>query len=255
MGKRTLLTALALVFALSVFCQESDSKRINSIKRNNQYLYAEATMKDAQEAYDTALELLRGYIDEYAQSKRRLESADNLIIRNVETNTQRINMKRGEMTRVFVYVKKSDILPAENPMIMETAPIIEDTEVSPAEVNSISPTEATPDAEVTTEGDVSLKLPIAWQQQVIDELLKCKNLPEAKALLNRMKSEYKIKRCGIRFNCRNKADCFWVVGDPDNNLLTVLGPGSGQRTNFKSLQKDSLENYHNEMDIWFTMSK
>lgn len=247
MKKRTVLTALAFIFVLSVFSQESDSKRINSIKRNNQYLYAEATMKDTQEAYETALELLKGYIDEYAQSKRKLESADNLIIRNVETNSQRINMKRGEMTRVFVYVKKSDILPAENPIIIENS--------SSEDVGEVAPAEVTPITEAPTDGDTSLKLPIAWQQQVIDELLECKDLTKAKALLNRMKSEYKIKRSGIRANCRNQADCFWVVGDSDNNLITVLGPGSGQRTNFKSLQKDSLENYHNEMDIWFIMSK
>ena len=121
MIRRLLFIMLALLISAPGFCQESDSKKINKIKRNTQYLYAEATMKDADEAYETAVELLNGYIDEYVQSKKKFNSSDNIIIKDMGKNSDKIQMQRGELTRVFVYVKKSDIIPAENSTLRENA--------------------------------------------------------------------------------------------------------------------------------------
>lgn len=243
MIRRIVLLLFALVLAAPGFCQESDSKKINKIKRNSQYLYAEATMKDADEAYEAAVELLNGYIDEYVQSKKKFNSSDNIIIKDLGSNSERLQMQRGELTRVFVYVKKSDIIPAENSTLRENAGKKEDPELV-AEVGE----------EVPLEGDSSLKLEIAWQQEVVDQLLDCKTLIEAKSLLNRQRAEFKVKRLGTPDSCRNKATCYWVIGDEVGNLLTVLGMGSSERVNFKTMQMDSLENYQEATAIWFTMS-
>ena len=233
---------LAFAFATSGFCQESNSKKINKIKRDSQYLYAEATTKDANEAYETALELLNGFIDEYVQSKKKYNSSENIIIKDVRSHYEQIQMQRGDLTRVFVYVKKSDIIPADNSTIRENVGKKEepDTDVS---------------VEEHLEGDASLRLEKAWQQEIVDQLLACNTIVEAKSLLNRRKAEYKVKRIGTPDSCRNKETCFWVIGDESGKLLTVLGKGSDKRTNFKTLELDSLENYSNAKAIWFTMSE
>lgn len=249
MIRRILLLVLGIMMVLPALCQESDSKKINKIKRNSQYLYAEATMKDPIEAHNTAIELLNGYIDEYVQSKKKFKSSDNIIIKDMASNSEKIQMKRGEMTRVFVYVKKSDIIPAENSSMRVNAGKKEDVDNPKSGV-----TQTTLDGQDVT-GDTSLRLPIAWQQEIVDNLLACETLIEAKALLNRQKSEYKVKRVGAASNCPNKTNCFWVIGDANGEIVTVLGPGSDQQTNFKTLQADALDNYPDATAIWFTMSK
>lgn len=241
---------LTMMIAIPVLCQESDAKKINKIKRNSQYLYAEATMKNPQEAYNTALELLNNYIDEYVQSKKKFKSSDNIIIKDIESKSEKIQMQRGEMVRVFVYVKKTDIIPAENSSMRANAGKKEDDfDKLKSEIVPISS-----DGQ-TLEGDESLRLQVVWQQEMIDNILACNTLIEAKALLNRQKSEYKVKKIGTMSNCRNKSECFWVMGNESGELITVLGPGADTRTNFKTLQLDSLDNYTEGSGIWFTMSK
>lgn len=249
--RRLLMAILAVFMTIPAICQESDSKKINKIKRDSQYLYAEATMKNAQEAYNTALELLNNYIDEYVQTKKKFKSSDNIIIKDMEKSSEKIQMKRGEMVRVFVYVKKSDIIPAENSSMRENVGKKEEDD-SKKQKSKTSPT--TSDGK-KIKGDASLHLSTPWQQDIIDKILSCSTLIEAKAFMNRQKAEYKIKRIGNMSNCKNAAECFWVISDATGAVVTVLGPGSGQRTNFKTLQLDALENYAKDTAIWFTMAK
>ena len=253
MTRRLFALCMAVLLALPALCQESDNKKINKIKRDNQYLYDESTMKDPQEAYESAMVLLNQRIDEYVKTKKKFKSSDNIIIKDIASKSERIQMPRGELTRVFVYVKKSDIIPAENSTMRENAGKKEDPEPEPDKLKS-EVTPITPAGDVIS-GDASLRLSTPWQQEVIDQLLACTTLIEAKALLNRQKAEYKVKRIGSRDNCRNAADCFWVVGDAGGSLVTVLGPGSTERTNFRTLQRDALENFGDATALWFIMAK
>ncbi|MCD7898469.1 MAG: hypothetical protein LUH22_00915 [Bacteroides sp.] len=73
MRKRAIVFMLSWIAVVgTVFAQESDTKKINSIKRNNQYIYAEATMSTEAEAYQIAEELLTTYINEYIETKKKL---------------------------------------------------------------------------------------------------------------------------------------------------------------------------------------
>ena len=49
---------VSLLLAVTTFAQEPTSKQINKIKRDSDYLYAEATMETAEEALSVARELL-----------------------------------------------------------------------------------------------------------------------------------------------------------------------------------------------------
>ena len=247
MTRRFILMVLTMILATSAFGQESDSKKINKIKRNSQYLYAEATMRDPQEAYNTAMELLNNYIDEYVQTKKKYKSSDNIIIKDIDSKSERIQMKRGEMTRVFVFVKKNDIIPAENSMTRENAGKKSEERGLVSEVEPIEAGDG--------QGDGSLRLGKVWQQELVDQLLTCNTIIEVKSMLNRQKAEFRVKRLGAPDSCRNKAASFWVIGDATGNLVTVLGPGSQERTNFKTLQLDSLDNYPDATAVWFTMSE
>ena len=202
---------------------QSESKTINSIKRDQSYLYEEATAKDAGEAYQLAYELLKQRIKEYITEEKNSSTT-------IESAIQQIQMRRGDLTRVFLYVKKENIK-------RETQEETKEAEVK----------------ENTSNGDYALKLPVSWQQAIIDELLKCETIAEAKALLSRQKAEFKVKRYGSFATCSDKSTCFWIVSDTNGNLLTVLGPGIDTRTDFRTLSKKSVTLNNNS--IWFTIAK
>lgn len=234
---KLLAIIVAMTFTLTSAAQESDSKRINKIKRDSKYLYAEGTRPTEEEARKDAEELLSVYIDEYVASKKKLSKAEHVVIKDLQSKIDRIQMKRGTMIRAFVYVKKSDIIPAENAIVTEV-PKNKDLESAIEELPSV---------------EISSEMP-QWQQEVIKELMEKTSLTEARALLNRLKSEYKIKRHGMPATAKNTEKIYWLVETGDGSL-TVLGPGNDMRTNYRTMQSDNLSNYSGKNAVWFEMAK
>ena len=226
---------MAMVCTLTAMAQESITKQINKIKRDNRYIYAESTKASEGEALGEAKEMLSFYIDEYVASKKKLNEANNIIVKDLQSKIDCLQMKRGTMIRAFVYVKKTDIIPAENATVAEV----------PKE-----PDMETPAGETPSDGIVA-DIP-NWQQELIQELMEKRSLIDAKAHLNRLKAEYKIKHHGSAANAKNIERLYWVV--ESDGCLTVLGPGSDKRVNYRTMQYDNLSNYSGKNAIWFEMA-
>lgn len=215
-----------------------NTKKMNSIKRSPMYLYAEATMENAAEAYEVANDLLLIQIREYAAERKALDGKD-IIIKDIQGRQDSLQISRGDMVKVFLYVKKSDIQGVENVTLMQNA----------AQPQTEAPkTVSTPAA-----SDASLKLETHWQQSVIDQLLSSEGYYNARSLLARLKAEFKIKRFGPMTECKNPSEVFLLVGK-GGSVVTVLGPGAGSRTDFKELKKTS-DSYDGYDKVWFTFSK
>lgn len=276
-----MLVCMCVSFVCLAYSQTSDvGKQINNIKRDGQYFYAESTLETEEAARESANLMLANFINDHINDKGL--PRDKKITEQDLANAQSLKMKRGNMIRVFVYVKKSDFVPVdetedastekelvsevepikaqniveEEPVAVKEVPVAQEVVVqeSPAvQEEPIALAEEKP-VESTTE---SLRLPIAWQQTVIDDLLTKTNLQDVMTLLNRMKAEYKVKRLGTYNECRNAALSFWIICENDNsmNLITVLGPGANERVNFKTMQYDSLGNYSGKNAIWFELAK
>ena len=249
MKLKTIFLLLSCILTSALYAQQSDSKKINSIKRNNAYIYEEATMATESEAYQAAEELLTMRINEYVDEKKRLSNAENIVVKDIAGNSEKLQMRRGELYRVFLYVKKSDIIPADNLITLVKADQPQPTavEVPPAQVEEIAPSDPVNPADTPIEA--------SWQQNVINELLAASTLTSAKASLNRLKVEYKVKRYGDYNECKNPQNCFWIIADNNGMINTILGPGGTQRTNFKTMRYDSLDNYSGSNALWFTLSK
>ena len=115
MIKKFTITLLALIMGVATMAQqESVSKQINQIKRNPLYIYSEATMATEEEAREVACEMLLKQVKEYAESKKYLVKADNILIKDIKTKSESLMMRRGTMYRVFLYVSKIDIEPVNN---------------------------------------------------------------------------------------------------------------------------------------------
>jgi hypothetical protein len=71
-------------------------------------------MATEEEAREVACEMLLKQVKEYAESKKYLVTADNILIKDIKTKSESLMMRRGTMYRVFVYVSKIDIEPVNN---------------------------------------------------------------------------------------------------------------------------------------------
>ncbi|MBO7100809.1 MAG: hypothetical protein J6V98_02155 [Bacteroidales bacterium] len=271
--KRVALAAAALLMGFSAMAQTT-SKQINQIKRSPLYLYAEATMESEEEAQSVAYELLLQQVQEYIASSQMLSAADNVLIKDVKTKGESLSMMRGEMHRVFVYVKKYDIeavtntvavnnntntavnLPAQgmtNTTQSTSMPTVTETPAPAPKASQTQPQQQQQPAATTT-GKVESPL-TGWQQMAMVSLLECPDMTSVRAKLNRLKAEYKIKRYGNADNCPSAADAYWAIFDSNGKLVTILGPGTTQRIDYKNMQYSSLSEYKGMNALWFNLAK
>ena len=279
MKKTPLLLALLSVFTfhLSPFTSlhAQTSKEINKIKRSSSYLYAEATMDTEQEAADIAYELLMKQVEEYIASKRKLSEADNVLIKDIKSRSEQLNMMRGEMHRVFVYVEKNAIEGVENTTVVNNASgatVAINSPVQPTPKPTPKPTShpststlppptstlhpPTSDLQPPTSDLQPQPSPLpAWQQQAVADLLDCADLAAVRAKLNRLKAQYKVKRFGTADHCPNAAEACWAIFDDQGILLTILGPGTNTRLDYRSMRESSLEAYKGMNALWFNFAK
>ena len=247
--RRIAFCLIIITLAFNAFGQ--NTKKMNSIKRSTLYLYAEATMASPEEAYETAKELLLIQVKDYYGSKKSFKDKD-ILVKNINQMNDSLQFRRGDMYKVFLYVKKTDITKADNAVLIEN-----DTKPTVSEVVEENPVITAP-AEVpqdnTYERNEALLLPVAWQQDVIDQLLAAESFAKARALLNRLKAEFKVKQTGQVSSSRNIYDKYLLIGQ-NGNVLTVLGPEDNGRTDFANLVKTSLDAFQNVDIVWFTLAK
>lgn len=98
---------------------EAQKKEINEIKKNpGKYLYVEIVDSLEEQALAKAQHALQDDIDDYVKENKNLKNASSIIARNIKTKS--ITMPRGSNRyRAFAYVRKDDIIPADNAVVRE----------------------------------------------------------------------------------------------------------------------------------------
>ena len=239
MKQRILMLLLGCFSVMGALAQNSGiTKQINDIKRDGRYFYAESTMETEEEAREAATLMLTNYINDYINDKKL--PPESKVTEQSLTKAQYIKGKRGTNMRVFVYVNKADYVPFES--VGEAAPLESKVEpiAAPEPVETSEPvaTPAVSESVVTestvaseSSSDASIPLLVEWQQEAVNEMLTKPNLQGVISVLNRMKVDYKVKRFGTYNECKNVAECFWVIleDDADKSLVTILGPGASDR--------------------------
>lgn len=268
---KTGLFFVTLLLNVSVLAQVPMTKQINQIKRDDNYLYAEATMADADEALTVAQELLMQQVQEYIQSQPELSKADNVLVKDIGSNSESLSMMRGTMYRMFVYVDKRSIEVVNNAVtikkVNEVQPVGEKElappqKVEPEIANETPAKELSSEHEASVEETVEASTPNAptmnlpqWQVNTIASLANCSNINEALSKLKRLKAEYKIKNYGTPQQCRSISDSYWIVFGNDGSVTELLGPGVGNRVGFKTNTQATLDSYKGMDAIWFNFAK
>lgn len=255
--------------AICISAQEiTPAKQINAIKRDSSYVYAEATDVTVPQAYDAANVQLMLQIKEYIVSQGMKD--DDILIKDKAAKCERIEMARGDKYRVFVYVKKTDIMSAQSVTIIpksalqamgSTPPSIQPTTVEPEKELVEEPKVMKSNNDLTTkENEVAVHEAIGqlkdWQQTLIGNLMNCTDMDDCLTYLNKMKVQNKVKKMGGKSDTpRNSQQTFYAIFSPTGKLKALLGKeDNGSRMNYMSKHADQLTNYSTDDQIWFTLS-
>lgn len=214
----------ALMISAVAFAQNSEEakKTINSIKKNSQYIYAEATAATQQDAKDLAEEILYEEINSYVASKKKMRINPKIVINNRKELVSSLALPRGNMFCSFIYVKKSDVLAVENSEMIG---------------NKTSNGET---AAATTTPVVSTVTPVYADE--VKQVMACSTFDEVKNLMTKLKSEGKIRHFGGYASLEDPDPYYLAIYNRQYQIVAVLTPGPN-RTNTKTGEEDKVTNY------------
>lgn len=272
-----LFQLLFLCIATETLAQ-SASNQINEIKRNENYLFEEATAPTAKEARDLAVVKLAKILADYMEENNPKGAAKLDDFKDLAEGAEEIVTDRGSQKRVFLYFSKHDIdataeeasqidtPPNEPEQIVvdnETTEITEEPQPTPEpEIVEEQPKvtkQATeyPPADSSSNKSVSDENLAEWQKRLISNFLTDGlTLLTAKDLVNTYRIENKIKRFGSKSNPPVQTrHAFYVFADETGKIVAVLGrDNGGQRQNYVSGNYENISDYDSLNYIWFTLN-
>lgn len=276
-----LLQLFFLCIAPEALAQNA-SKQINEIKRNEAYLFEEATAATVEEARELAVVKLAKVLSDYMRENNP-EGADKLDdFKDLAEGAEEIVADRGTQKRVFLYFSKRDIdataeeasqtdapqnTPEQEPVKKEEPKPAAETQPKQIPVpkpepvvvkEETEPRAKSPVSEARSNKSVSDDSLAEWQRRMLGSFLKDGlTLLSAKDLVNTFKIENKIKRFGSKSNPPAKAEqAFYVFADESGKVVAVLGQDKGgQRLNYVSGNYENISDYNSQNFIWFTLNK
>lgn len=269
---KLVIALFAILCPTAGFAQKdyaAEKALITKVKRSpGTYVYAEATCRTEEEAKSIAEDVFLQNINEYVASQKKLRGANNIVVNNQKGLQQTVTMPRGSnMHRVFMYVKKNDIIPADNSVVLSKEDVAK-TETPAPKANTkteakvaqpkteVAEAKAEPKAEVkaetkatTTEVAAStLEKIIPEKPQAIPEAAKkmatFTNVKTAAVWLKDMKANGTVTEYN-KYNAVADKEAYWlVIYDSHGDIAAVLTDGK-QRRNAATQKPDHERNYPN----------
>lgn len=235
--RMALTLAVALFSCTSIFAQstvDEKKKEINAIKKNSDYIYAEATMADQQVAIDLAKEILYQNVNEWVAKQKKFAGASNVITVNTNYSVEDMTLPRGNWFRAFMYVKKTDIIPAGNVAVMK---------VVQKEPEAVEAAPAEPAAKPESPEDIIKK-----------QLLECENTGQLSTLLKNLKAEGKVTDYQKLNSIASPEGYIIAIFSKEGVIRAILSEGA-ERTNVKTGQPDQISNYKGNGAIGIKIKK
>ena len=230
---RNILLIGTLLF--SVFLQAQDiektKKQINTVKKSNLYIYAEATAETEEDARAIAEDILYQEINQWAAKKKKMQNSPYLVVNNKKEYQTYYSLPRGNMYRSFIFVKKSDIISSEGGA--EAIPV--SSNLSKREASSYSTVEPVYPKAVN----------------VIAAYTEYKDMAEK---IKELKATGEIKHYA-RYASLEKPEIYYLaIYNTSGKVVAVLTPGK-DRTNVRTGQPDKVTNYSGCGAIGFTINE
>lgn len=212
---------------------------ITEVKRSpDKYVYAEATCTTQEEAKSLAEEMFYENVNEYVAEIKKLKTSNDVVINDAKQLSQIVTMPRGNnMYRAFYYVKKSDIVAMNNPVLLPGHQPVAEVEEKPQQVK---------EGKSAAKSETTANVPAAEVKPVYPEaaieLSKQKNVSGLNAALKRMKQSGAVTAYARYKEIAVKSEWYLVLYDATGAIKAVLSDGD-ERTNVATGQADSVKNY------------
>ena len=241
MKRLHLILLLCAVGFVETHAQSQEmAKKISAIKRDTTYLYAEATMKDLNEAFVGAKAILEMKVSDWIRSQKANEGVE-VCIAKAKDHCFEVQTRRGDYYRAFVYVKKSDIMPvADKSEVVVFQVASQDTE-KPLANEAISE-----EAPVETKPAITLT-PDEHQMTSITRFY------DIEPYIKDLKGKDRLIAYGKYATMPTNEDCHIFVYDQQGNISALLRKNGSSQINLNTLKEDNIKNYKNCGAIWFQL--
>lgn len=275
--KKILSFILLGSFGLLAMAQQTEAEikaQINKIKRSKSYLSAEATMKTEEEAKAVALELLVGEINDWVESKGKKDEVQQIVLQDINSNTQQMDMKRGSQSRVFVYVKKKDIVLIYG----EGQLVLNDEELQPLSAIASQGSNAAQETPAATE-EPATQPPVAEEQPAAEEaapapdeqpaaepaapqeelsplqrIQQAQTMTAMKSVFAKLKGEGRITY-GAYKGGELKENCYLLFYDRAGNIKAVVKKSGDTMTDTQNGAAVTLTSFSGMGAYWFVLNQ
>ena len=242
--KRLLLSISFLIsyFSFSVAQTLAATKEINAIKRDTTCIYAEATMKDVNEAIIGAKSILEVKVGDWIRSQHPNEGIEVCIAKAKEHSFE-VQTRRGDYYRAFVYVKKRDIMP-----IADKSEVV----VFQVQPDSIKPL-TTPEEVISEETRVEAPASVITLTKEEEQMVAITSFYNIEPYIKGIRDKNKLEAYGKYATLPADSACHIFVYDQQGQVKAVLRKTPTAQLNLKTLNEDNVKNYRNCGAIWFRL--
>ena len=237
---RIVLSILMLLYFAPFYGQDVKQK-INAIKKSQEYINAEATEVNREEAFSLALEEMTSEVNSLFAS--HLSSKELIGISNS------LEIKRGENMRVFVYTSKENVkaLIASKPISTSKDSI----KVEPDSTRSVKESQTNQSNADNHPQQMLSTLSASQVGNVTSVFSRMNTFTEIKSLLRQYKGEGKISEFNWVSTRDVSPEVTVVIFKEEKIVAILLQENNGKRINYLTNKEDSISNYRGCRAIWY----
>ena len=254
---KRIVIAFLLALPISVLAQ-NEMKEINEIKSSMDFLYATGTSTvNAEEAANNAKDLIALEIEQWLK-EHSVDDVAGFVAKSRESLSQ-IKTQRGNLYRVFVFVKKIDVLPydkGEEVMVVDFVNTETET-FSEATSNGQCLEQEESVCEVTDPRDSILQTKkeessVSAQQlsDVEKILLNVNTFSALNDFINHGREDGSILNVGSYKTLPTTGICYVFIHNRDGNIPAHIKCVDSRPINIKTGLEDSISNYKGCGAIW-----
>lgn len=220
---------------------------INKIKRSKLYLSAEATMATEEEAMNTAKELLVSEINDWVASKKSNASVKQIVLQDINSYTQLMDMKRGVKTRAFVYVKKKDIVLIYG----EGQIVLTDEEKEGVELQALDNFSKSKPVEPAKEKVIDLKQTVGTTEgSLLKRIMAVRTMQELKPVFAELKRNGEVS-FGVYSGM--DSDCYLLFYSRTGEIKGILKQEAGSHKDAHTETPAKVTDYNGCGAYWFKL--
>lgn len=253
---------LFFLFTVSGAKAQNASRQINEIKRNESYLFEEATAATAKEAKEMAVVKLTKIIADYVAESGHDGMGRITDFNRIAAKANEITAERGSQKRVFLYVNKQDVDIKINEMTQANTSKRDTNQKTQETALQRKPSgEATKSENISRQSSSGKGLSdenlAEWQKRLVSSfLVEGLTLHVVRDMLNTYRIDNKVKRYGSGGNPPTQgAVAFYIFADDSGQVVAVLGrDNGGRRLNYMKGTYENVTDYDTKNYIWFTLN-